>query len=128
MALDHHPGSIPDGPDESFTFLIISGSFTFRAERDQRTRPYVFLGGGLVYDSVSSNRVQVDTPSRSLPASAPSSNDTGFVYGLGGGGLTSLSSRTWLRYEVRWLQWSTFGIDQDALQFGVGVTWRLGRF
>jgi opacity protein-like surface antigen len=125
VAYDRHPGSIPDGPDETVTFLTVTGSFTFQAAKDLRTRAYLLLGAGLAHDHVSSFETRVTTPSGVVRASSDAASDNGTAYVLGAGGLTSLKKKLWLRYEARWVQWSTFDIDQGALQIMVGVTYKI---
>jgi hypothetical protein len=39
FALDLFSGETPSGPDETLTFLTVSGAYTVRAAREQRTRP-----------------------------------------------------------------------------------------
>ncbi len=128
LALDRYPGSIEDGPDETLTMFMVRGTFTFRAERDQRTRPYGFFGAGVAFDQVGSDERVISLPgggaisSRSKPDS-----DAGVAYAFGLGGHTSLTDRTWLRFEGQWTTWSTFGIAPDALRIVVTWTRRLGR-
>ncbi len=128
FALDLFPGEIPGGADETLTFLILSGAYTFRAAREQRTRPYGLVGAGLAYDRISSSTARIMTPSGPVTARSESASEAGFAYVLGGGGLSTLTERTWLRYEARWIQWSSFGIRQQAVALNVGLSVRLGRF
>jgi hypothetical protein len=127
FSLDRYPGSIEDGPDETLTLLMVRGALTFRAEREQRTRPYGFFGAGVAYDHVAAEEVTIATQTGPVSARTQPDSDTGVAYCLGAGGHTALGSRTWLRYEGQWTSWSTFGIAPDALRLVVTLTRRLGR-
>jgi hypothetical protein len=127
FGLDRHPGAIDQGPDETLTFFLVRGAFTFRAERDQRTRPFAFFGAGLVFDHVGTDEREITTPAGSIRARSDPDSDTGPAYIFGVGGVTSLKERTWLRYEAQWITWSTFGIGQEGFRVLAALTWRLGR-
>lgn len=127
FGLDRHPGRIENGPDETVTFFTVRGAFTFRAVRERRTRPYIFMGMGLGYDQVGTSERSVATPFGRVTARTRPDSDAGLAYVLGAGALTHLKGRLWLRYEGQWITWSTFGLGQDGLRALGTLTWRLGR-
>ncbi len=126
FSLDRHAGSIEDGPEETFTFAAAAFTYTFRSTREQRTRPYALFSAGLIHDAVGPRATSAPTSSGPVAARSSPASDTGLVYGVGAGALTSLTGRIFLRYEVRWLSWSSFGIGQDAADALVAITLRLG--
>lgn len=121
---DRHPGSIPDGPDETLSFFTVTGMITFRSARDQRVRPYAFFGGGFAFDQIASSEVRISSAGRSITARSEPAGDNSLAYAIGGGAISSLTERTWLRLEARWLQWSSFGVSQDSLQISAGLWYR----
>ena len=122
FALDRTPSRISDGPDEALTLLSIAFEYTFRASREQRTRPFMGFVAGFTFDQVASGVAPGGSTSvRSSPAS-----DNSLMYGLAAGGLTTLSDRVYLRYEGRLLKWSTFGIGTHASDLLVGIVVKLG--
>jgi hypothetical protein len=119
FALARYPGRIPDGPDETLGFFDLSLIYTFHAAREQRTRPYAFFVAGLASD-------QIQGATSGSTSSRPAS-DYGLSEGIGAGGLTEIGTRSFLRYEARFINWSSFGISQSALVATVGAVFRLGR-
>jgi len=124
LAYDRHPGSIPDGPNETFSFLTVTGHITFRSAREQRTRPYLLIGAGFAFDHISSGSVDVSLPGGAVTAHGEPASDHGLAYSLGGGSVTSLSNQIWLRLEAKWLRWSSYGLDQDSIQVAAGLWYR----
>jgi len=124
FSYDRHPGSIPDGPDETLSFFTVSGMITFRSAREQKTRPYASFGGGFAFDQIGSERTRITTSGRTVTARSTPAGDNSLVYSIGGGALTSLTEHTWLRLEARWLQWSSFGISQSSPQIAAGIWYR----
>lgn len=127
FGLDRHPGRIKDGPDETLTFFMIRGAFTFRAAREQRTRPFVFMAAGLAYDQVGTQERSISSTVGRLRVRTKPDSEAGIAYSLGAGGLTNLRGRLWVRYEAQWITWSTFGLEQTGLRALGTLTWRLGR-
>jgi hypothetical protein len=127
FAIDRHATQVPDGPDETLTTISSSFTYTFRSGREQRTRPLVHLTLGLVRDAVASRRTTIPSGSGRLPASSGPDADGGVLYAFGGGALTHLTSRTFLRYDARFVRYSTFGATREAIQISVGAGARLGR-
>jgi len=127
FSLDAHPTKIGDGADETLAFLSLALEYTFRAAREQRTRPYLFFTMGMMRESVQSDERSVRTAgSGMILVRSEAAEDNSFTWGLGGGGLTSFGKRSWLRYEARLTRWATFGIGQQGWDFLVGVGFTLG--
>lgn len=119
-----HPGSIPDGPDEKLSFLTIAGAITLRTSRDQRTRPYILVGTGVAFDHIFSETLSFSSGGTTFTATSDPADDSGLLLLLGGGALTSISNKIWLKFEARWYQWSTFNVSHDTLQFSAGIWYR----
>lgn len=128
LTLDRVPTRITDGPDETLSFLSVSFEYTFRANRDQKSRPYVAFAAGFAFDQVASaggtasSNLTGPVSGRSRPAS-----DHGIMFGVVAGGLTGLTDRLYLRYEGRLLEWSSFGVGSHGSEILVGLVYRLGR-
>lgn len=127
FSLDRHPGAIEDGPDETLTLFSVRGAYTLRSARDQRHRPFIYLGVGIAADQIGTIERTISTPAGPVTARTDPDSDTGVAYLLGGGGLSHLKGRLWLRYEGQWLTWSTFGLQQDGVRLMATLTWRMGR-
>lgn len=127
IGLDRLPGSIKDGPKETLTLLTVRGAYTFRSSRDQRTRPFMSFGSGLIYDQVRPETRSLATQLGRVTVRSGPDSDTGLVYTLGGGSLTSFGTRTWLRLEGEWISWSTFGIGESRFRILGTISFRVGR-
>jgi outer membrane protein with beta-barrel domain len=127
LGFDRTASQITNGPNETLEAFTAAFEYTFRSDRQQRTRPYMFFGGGLFHDGVSTGRASLRVGGRTIAATSTPESDTTLGYALGVGGLTQLTERAALRYEIRLLTWSTFGSSQSAADFVVGMGFRLGR-
>lgn len=130
FALDHHPTRLVDGPHDSFTLVTAAFEYTFRAARDQRTRPFGYFALGAAREAIDADTASAPTSDPGSPESVQSHSssvlDHSVVYGVGAGAVTSMGKRHWLRYEVRLLQWGTFGESQSAAELLVGMVFRTG--
>ncbi|HXI03489.1 MAG TPA: hypothetical protein VNI57_09970 [Candidatus Saccharimonadales bacterium] len=127
FGLDRLPGSVEDGPDETLTLLMVRGAYTFRSSRDQRTRPFGYFGAGLIQDQVRPQSRSVATAVGRVTVRSGPDSDSGIVYTLGGGSLTSFGTRTWLRLEGQWITWATFGIGENSFRILATLSFRVGR-
>jgi len=127
FTFDTIPTKISKGPDESLRFLSISFEYTMRANREQRSRPFVAFTTGLVFDHVSTGSAGVGKITPPVTARSLPQGDHGVSYGIALGGVTTLTDRLYLRYEGRLLKWSTFGIASSSNEILAGLTLKLGR-
>jgi hypothetical protein len=127
FALEAIPTRIKNGPDESLHFLTLTFEYTMRATREQRSRPFLDFIAGLAFDHVSSISTRVAGITPPLTAHSLPESDHGAVYGIGIGGLTTLTDRLYLRYEGRLMKWSSFGIASSSNEILAGLTLKLGR-
>jgi hypothetical protein len=127
FALDAIPTRIKNGPDESLHFLTLSFEYTMRATREQRSRPFLDFIAGLAFDHASSISTKIAGITPPLTAHSLPESDHGAVYGIGFGGLTTLTDRLYLRYEGRLMKWSSFGIASSSNEILAGLTLKLGR-
>jgi len=122
FSLDRARTRVPDGADETLHFLMLAFEYTLRAERDQRTRPIILFTAGFGFDHVSADSASAG---RVVGRSEPE-GDHGLTYGVGAGALTTLTDRLYLRYEARYVKWSSFGAVSKANEIVLALNYKFG--
>jgi len=126
FSLDRTPTRITDGPDETISFLTLALEYTFRSQREKTTRPFLSFVTGFAFDHVAGEDVTARTVSGPVTTRTSGASDHGLLFGIATGGFTTLTPRLYLRYEVRFQNWSAFGSSEHTKDLLVGLVYRLG--